>query len=676
MGTEQFCLRWNDFHQNITSAFSDIRDDEDFLDVTLVCDGDTVKAHRLVLSACSPLFRVMLKKNSHPQPMIFLRGIRYPDMVAILNFMYHGEVNVNQEDLQMFLAAAEELRIKGLSQTSTDSKVDSSIVPKKKIISLPSSTSLQAEQPPTKKLRESSPGISPVSTPVSAKSPIDHPDHEDESEPPQLSVKREFKSRDQNRDQGDGAETDDENSQQNNILDCLVQAQQTFQQTLQQQGGGQGASPNFEQNHVNNYNSPQHIMPGGGGTSALGSSQGDKGLLQFLGQNSANVSSAAANAIMMQRLLGTGYELHPLGSRKDNDPMAHIKVARSSKGWHCPQCIHISSTKGNLKSHILSGRHKTYTEKPFGCQYCDRSYGTKQSLQVHISTNHRAERDAEYQALSKSLGMKNFPDPGFYIKQEMGFDTSASLQSYVQSNPNLSPVSLQSLVQSNPNLAPAALQQLQHLTPLPQLPNNSLPTSLPNLPTSLPNHHNIHNSHPNLPNLPTHPVSITLPNTPLTSKTVSSLSILKADSALAHQAMSRGVHDIEDSPEASPESPVSQHQARAQQAAVAAVQKQNLQHINSNHLSNNLASCRLEGTVLKAMDMQKLANMQMPGHNMHHYQEDHMMDDEVQAISHHKGNENYPAPSLHPDDSDSDDSRGPLTIASVEANMDTSITTP
>ena len=104
------------------------------------------------------------------------------------------------------------------------------------------------------------------------------------------------------------------------------------------------------------------------------------GLMQFLGQNSAN--SAAANAIMMQRLLGTGYELHPLGARKDNDPMAHVKVARSSKGWHCPQCIHISSTKGNLKSHILSGRHKSYTEKPFGCQYCDRSYGTKQSLQV------------------------------------------------------------------------------------------------------------------------------------------------------------------------------------------------------------------------------------------------------------------------------------------------------
>lgn len=116
--TEQYCLRWNDFQSNITGAFSDIRDDEDFLDVTLVSDGQTIKAHKLVLSACSPLFRSMLKKNTHPSPMIFLHGVRYSDISAILNFMYHGEVNVNQEDLQTFLAAAEELRIRGLSDRS------------------------------------------------------------------------------------------------------------------------------------------------------------------------------------------------------------------------------------------------------------------------------------------------------------------------------------------------------------------------------------------------------------------------------------------------------------------------------------------------------------------------------------------------------------------------------
>ena len=128
-------------------------------------------------------------------------------------------------------------------------------------------------------------------------------------------------------------------------------------------------------------------------------------------------------------------------------------MARSSKGWHCPQCIHISSTKGNLKSHILSGRHKTYTEKPFGCQYCDRSYGTKQSLQVHISTNHRAERDAEYQALSKSLGMKSFPEHNisgnFYGQQGMKTE-------------NFDMPSLTSL-----SMSPVAMAQLQQMQKVP-----------------------------------------------------------------------------------------------------------------------------------------------------------------------------------------------------------------
>ena len=54
----------------------------------------------------------------------------------------------------------------------------------------------------------------------------------------------------------------------------------------------------------------------------------------------------------------------------------------------------LATTKGNLKSHILSGRHKL-SEKSFKCRFCDRSYSTRQSMQVHISTNHRQERDME-----------------------------------------------------------------------------------------------------------------------------------------------------------------------------------------------------------------------------------------------------------------------------------------
>ena len=59
--SQHFCLRWNNYQSSITSAFENLRDDEDFVDVTLACDGKSLKAHRVVLSACSPYFRELLK---------------------------------------------------------------------------------------------------------------------------------------------------------------------------------------------------------------------------------------------------------------------------------------------------------------------------------------------------------------------------------------------------------------------------------------------------------------------------------------------------------------------------------------------------------------------------------------------------------------------------------------
>ena len=70
------------------------------------------------------MFRTMLKKNEHPKPIIYLHGVRFTDIKAILNFMYRGEVNINQEDLNTFLAAAEELRVRGLSQNDLQDRME------------------------------------------------------------------------------------------------------------------------------------------------------------------------------------------------------------------------------------------------------------------------------------------------------------------------------------------------------------------------------------------------------------------------------------------------------------------------------------------------------------------------------------------------------------------------
>merc|ERR1712050_719514 len=120
MGSEKFCLRWNDFETNISTAFRELRDDKDFFDVTLACNGDQIQAHKVILSACSPFFRNILRRNPHQHPLLYLKGVKYSDLQSVLNFMYHGEVNVAQEELNSFLAVAEDLRIKGLTQNHSE----------------------------------------------------------------------------------------------------------------------------------------------------------------------------------------------------------------------------------------------------------------------------------------------------------------------------------------------------------------------------------------------------------------------------------------------------------------------------------------------------------------------------------------------------------------------------
>ena len=113
MSSEKFCLRWNDFESNVSSAFKDIRDEKEFFDITIACEDEQLQAHKVILSACSPFFKNVLRRNQHQHPLLYLKGVSFRDMEAVLNFMYHGEVNVAQDDLNSFLQVAEDLRVKG-----------------------------------------------------------------------------------------------------------------------------------------------------------------------------------------------------------------------------------------------------------------------------------------------------------------------------------------------------------------------------------------------------------------------------------------------------------------------------------------------------------------------------------------------------------------------------------
>ena len=119
--SEKLCLKWNDFQVTVKNAFGSFRESRDFADVTLACeDGYQIEAHKVVLAASSPMLQDILRRNKHSYPLIYMRGVKSDDLASILDFLYFGEANVNEENLDTFLALAQELQLKGLKASKDD----------------------------------------------------------------------------------------------------------------------------------------------------------------------------------------------------------------------------------------------------------------------------------------------------------------------------------------------------------------------------------------------------------------------------------------------------------------------------------------------------------------------------------------------------------------------------
>ena len=115
---DNYNLTWKTFSKHLTETVQEMFEDKSFANVTLVCDGQRqLKAHKFVLSACSSVFKSILQYNSaESNPLIILRGIRYEDMEAILQFMYQGETCVSKDRIKDFMKTAEELEVKIISK--------------------------------------------------------------------------------------------------------------------------------------------------------------------------------------------------------------------------------------------------------------------------------------------------------------------------------------------------------------------------------------------------------------------------------------------------------------------------------------------------------------------------------------------------------------------------------
>ena len=112
---DKFSLKWDDFQKNVTKSFMNLREEKDFFDVTLVTDDEKcLCAHKVVLATSSAFFKNILRRADHSMPMIYLSGVEYKELNKLIEYIYHGEINILKEDLDKFLGVAEKLKIDGL----------------------------------------------------------------------------------------------------------------------------------------------------------------------------------------------------------------------------------------------------------------------------------------------------------------------------------------------------------------------------------------------------------------------------------------------------------------------------------------------------------------------------------------------------------------------------------
>ncbi|XP_046829767.1 longitudinals lacking protein, isoforms A/B/D/L-like isoform X45 [Vespa crabro] len=116
---QQFCLKWNNHQSTLIQNFDTLYESGTLVDCTLAAEGKYLKAHRVVLSACSPYFEGLLSEHYDKHPVFILKDVKFKELKAMMDYMYRGEVNISQDQLTALLKAAESLQIKGLSESKT-----------------------------------------------------------------------------------------------------------------------------------------------------------------------------------------------------------------------------------------------------------------------------------------------------------------------------------------------------------------------------------------------------------------------------------------------------------------------------------------------------------------------------------------------------------------------------
>ena len=134
MHLEKYALTWNAYSDHLRDMMKELMMNDEFTDVTLVSeDKKHIRAHKNILSACSPVFRDIVKLEQNIKPIIYLRGINFFELESIIQFIYLGEATFYEERMNELLAVARSLEIKEFCSAETKDDDDNVVSVKQTI---------------------------------------------------------------------------------------------------------------------------------------------------------------------------------------------------------------------------------------------------------------------------------------------------------------------------------------------------------------------------------------------------------------------------------------------------------------------------------------------------------------------------------------------------------------
>ncbi|XP_065343136.1 protein bric-a-brac 2-like isoform X2 [Cloeon dipterum] len=347
---DQFCLRWNNFQSNIVSVLDNLKEQEDLVDVTLVCEGHAVKAHKVILSACSPYFRNVFKENPCQHPIVILKDVQNTELDALLSFMYQGEVYISQDRLSSFLRTAEILQVRGLAGATAPAGL------------------LQTDQTQAKNRSKGSSGRgSPL--------PLLNPIQKEATSPPQAKRRKTTPRR---------------------VVENAVAAVSLPQVGVKQEPMDDeqlGICREEDQLKLDGDDEDEEpddpFLPPSGSQSPLASDESTSMLARSL---TAPRDATGSNSPLQNLLLSGSVEASL--SISDQQQQLSPEDVRSSDSNRmssrpCPVCQKIISNKSNLVKHMRIKHGGSYLQEA-SCHICGKVFKHKYSLSAHMYSLHRS----------------------------------------------------------------------------------------------------------------------------------------------------------------------------------------------------------------------------------------------------------------------------------------------